>query len=321
MKTLRTVAGVREALAGPRRDGAVIGLVPTMGGLHDGHLSLIRRARMECDLVTISIFVNPKQFDDPNDLEAYPRDEERDGALAAEQGVDYLFAPALNELYPAGFATSVSVASLTESLEGAHRSRAHFDGVTTVVSKLLNIVRPDVAYFGQKDAQQALVVKRLAEDLNFPTRIEICATVREEDGLAMSSRNVHLSAPDRARAASLYGALRAIGGAVAAGECDPAAARRRGLDELSASGIAPEYLELVQPETLIPLERIDGPVLAVVAASVGGTRLIDNLLIEPHLSEAEGRDRPAAEAGGHKPPHAEIQEQPLAPAAAGSSES
>src|SRR6185437_10678172 len=197
MNVVHTVAELRAALVGPRRAGQTIGLVPTMGAFHDGHLSLMRRARRDCDVVVVSLFVNPAQFNDPADLERYPRDHERDRALAAELGVDHLFAPAVEEVYPPGFATTVSVSGITEALEGAHRGRAHFDGVATVVTKLFNMVSPDVAYFGQKDAQQALVIRRLVRDLDMPVRIEVCPTVRESDGLALSSRNAHLSAADR----------------------------------------------------------------------------------------------------------------------------
>ena len=282
MRTLRTITEVRSVLAEHRREEATIGLVPTMGAFHDGHLSLMRRARADSDVVVVSLFVNPAQFNDDGDLAAYPRDEQRDAALAEEIGVDYLFAPQVQEIYPQGFATTVSVAGLTETLEGAARGRAHFDAVSTVVAKLFNIVAPTVAYFGQKDAQQALVLRRMVQDLDIPVRIELCPTVREPDGLAMSSRNVHLSEADRERARALHLALEAIQQAVRDGERDPAAARDRALAELAARGLDPEYLELVAPDTLTPLARIDGhPMLALVAARVGTTRLIDNQLIQP----------------------------------------
>jgi pantoate--beta-alanine ligase len=276
MRTIRTVHELRAELAEPRRAGRTIGLVPTMGAFHDGHLSLMRRAREQCDEVVVSLFVNPAQFNDAGDLEAYPRDEARDAGLAAEIGVDYLFAPSALEVYPDGFSTSVSVAGLTEALEGAHRGRGHFDGVTTVVAKLFNMVSPDIAYFGQKDAQQVVVLRRLVRDLDFPVRIEVCPIVREPDGLAMSSRNVHLGPVDRRRAAALHHALEAIAETVATGEHDPAVALARGRAELEQAEIEPEYLELVSPETLEPLARLDGPALALVAACVGNTRLIDN---------------------------------------------
>lgn len=295
MITVRTAAELRTVLAEPRRAGRSIGLVPTMGAFHEGHLSLMRRARADCEEVVVSLFVNPAQFNEPSDLDAYPRDERRDAALAAEVGVDYLFVPALPEIYPPGFATTVSVAGLTDRLEGAQRGRAHFDGVTTVVTKLINLVAPDVAYFGQKDAQQVIVIKRLVEDLGLPVRIEVCPIVREPDGLALSSRNVHLSEDERERALGLRRSLIAVEAAVAAGEHDPRIARNKGLDELHAHRVEPEYLELVSPATLAPVQRIDRDVLAVVAARVGSTRLIDNHLIH-HLST------PEATAGDDKAP-------------------
>jgi pantoate--beta-alanine ligase len=281
MKVIRTVAEIRAELVGPRRAGRTIGLVPTMGALHDGHLSLMRRARQDCAVVVVSMFVNPTQFNDATDLNGYPRDPERDAALAAEIGVDHVFAPAVEEVYPDGFATTVSVRGVTETLEGVHRGRAHFDGVATVVTKLFNMVGPDVAYFGQKDAQQAVVIQRFVRDLDIPVAIEICPIVRESDGLAMSSRNVHLSPADRARATALHRALGAVKDAVRAGERDPRAARDLALAELARAEIEPEYLELVAADTMAPLHRIDGHMLAVLAAPVGTTRLIDNELIHP----------------------------------------
>jgi pantoate--beta-alanine ligase len=282
MRTLHTIKEVRAALADPRREGRTIGLVPTMGAFHEGHLSLMRLARAGCDVVVVSLFVNPSQFNDERDLASYPRDPERDAALADQEGVDYLFAPAVEEMYPEGFATTVSVSGLTNGLESAHRGSGHFDAVTTVVAKLFNIVAPDVAYFGQKDAQQALVIERMVRDLDLPVRIEACPTVRESDGLAMSSRNAHLSGGDRMRAAALHRALEAVQRAVTAGERDPDAALSEGLAELTSEGLEPDYLELVSPETLEPLTRIDGqPALALIAADVGSTRLIDNQLIQP----------------------------------------
>jgi pantoate--beta-alanine ligase len=289
MRTLRTITEVRAALTEHRRRGETIGLVPTMGAFHDGHLSLMRRAREQCEVVIVSLFVNPGQFNEPRDLASYPRDERRDRELAEQAGVDYLFAPAVEEIYPPGFATTVAVAGITEVLEGAARGREHFDAVTTVVAKLLNIVGPHAAFFGQKDAQQALVIARMVRDLDIPVRIELGATAREPDGLAMSSRNAHLSPEDRLRAAALHRALDSIERAVAAGERDPAAARAQALAELTADGLEPEYLELVAPDTLAPLPALDGePILALIAARVGATRLIDNQLIEP-LSSGTAR--------------------------------
>jgi len=276
MITLRTVADVRAAVSQARRAGASVGLVPTMGAFHEGHLSLMRRAREQCDRVIVSLFVNPAQFNERADLDRYPRDERRDAALAAEAGVDLLFAPPAEQIYPPGFTTTVSVAGVTESLEGAARGRGHFDGVATVVTKLFNIVSPDVAYFGQKDAQQVAVIRQLVRDLDMPVRIEACPTVREPDGLAMSSRNVLLSGTQRERATALHRALAAARESVTTGERDAAAVRATAVAALTSSGIEPEYFELVSADTLVPVRRIEGEMLALVAARVGATRLIDN---------------------------------------------
>ena len=212
MRTVRSKAELREALLEPRRQGKRIGLVPTMGYFHEGHLSLMRRARKDCDVVVVSLFVNPTQFGPNEDLGAYPRDEERDAQLAAAEGVDLLWTPDVAEMYPEGFDTAVEVGdSLAGVLEGdpKHRGRSHFRGVTTVVAKLFNSVQPDVAYFGRKDAQQAIVIERMTRDLDFPIDIEVLPTIREEDGLALSSRNAYLSEEERERAAALSRALRA----------------------------------------------------------------------------------------------------------------
>ena len=231
MRILRTIAELRAALDRARGAGRTIGLVPTMGALHEGHLSLIRRARAACDEVVVTLFVNPTQFDEPADLAAYPRDEARDEALAAEAGAIILFAPPPTELYPSGFATTVTVAGVSAPLEGEHRGTAHFDGVATVVTKLLNIAQPDVAFFGQKDAQQVAVIRRVVRDLDIPVRIEVGETIREADGLALSSRNVRLHDDERARALALRRGLDAVRAGAAAGERDarrsrPLAARR-----------------------------------------------------------------------------------------------
>jgi pantoate--beta-alanine ligase len=279
VRTARTVSELRRDLADARRAGRTIGLVPTMGAFHEGHLSLMRRAREACDVVVVSLFVNPAQFNDAADLDVYPRDEQHDAGLAAAHGVDYLFAPPVAEIYPHGFATAVAVRRLTEGLEGAHRGHGHFDGVTTVVSKLLNMVGPDVAYFGQKDAQQAAVVRRLVADLNFPVRIEVCPTVRAADGLALSSRNVLLSDAERAQAAALYRALQAVQAVVAAGERDPETARAAGDAQLADAHIEPEYLAIVTADTMEAVTVVEGDVLVAVAARVGSVRLIDNLPI------------------------------------------
>ena len=281
MRTVRTVADVRAAIAEAPRP---VGLVPTMGALHDGHLALIRAARQQCATVVVSLFVNPAQFNERADLAAYPRDEERDAQLASDAGADLLFAPAVDEVYPPGFATTVSVKGITEPLEGVQRGTAHFDGVATVVTKLFNMVGPDVAFFGQKDAQQAAVIRRFVTDLDIPVRVEVVPTVREPDGLALSSRNVHLTGDDRRRALALSRALRAAEQAVAGGDRDPARIRATALSAMHDFGVEPEYLELVSPETLAPVATIDGDVLVAVAARVGSTRLIDNTLIHANGS-------------------------------------
>jgi pantoate--beta-alanine ligase len=283
VRTLRTVAELRAALAEPRRCGRTIGLVPTMGALHAGHLSLIEAAREAADEVVVSLFVNPAQFNEAADLEAYPRDERRDAALAAEAGAGLLFAPSVDDVYPAGFSTQVRVSGpLTETLEGAHRGAEHFHGVTTVVTKLLNMVDPDVVFFGQKDAQQALVIRRLAADLDLPARIEVCPTVREPDGLALSSRNVLLAGDDRRRALALHNALRAAEQALGAGTTDAATlvgSARAAMDDFD---VEPEYLALVDPETLARVDTVDQETLLAVAARLGRVRLIDNTILSPN---------------------------------------
>ncbi len=280
MRTLRTVAEVRTALRPARREERTIALVPTMGALHAGHLALVERARGECDEVVVSLFVNPTQFGDPDDLATYPRDEDRDAVLAAEAGADLLFAPGAGELYPPGFATHVALEGpLVETLEGAHRGPEHFRGVATVVTKLLNVVQPDVAFFGQKDAQQTIAVRRLVADLNLPVRVDVAPTVREEDGLALSSRNVRLAPADRERALALPAALAAAADAHASGERDVAALGSKARAAMATFGVDPEYLALVDPESLAPVDPAEEQVLVVVAATVGGVRLIDNQLI------------------------------------------
>ena len=280
MRTVRTVAELREALAPHRRAGRTIGLVPTMGAFHAGHLALMRRARDDTDVVVVSLFVNPTQFRPGEDLSAYPRDEATDAAEAAALGVDLLFAPAPEEVYPAGFATDVRVGTVTEPLEGAARGPEHFHGVTTVVTKLFNMVGPDVAYFGQKDAQQVAVIRQLVRDLDIPVHVEVCPTVREDDGLALSSRNRYLEGADRERAAALSQALRAAEDAVHGGERDAATIVARARAALAEHGVEPEYLELVSADTLAPVERVgDADVLVAVAARVGPARLIDNTII------------------------------------------
>lgn len=277
MRTIRTIAEMRAWLGNLRAGGRSVGLVPTMGAFHAGHHSLMRAARAEHDAVVVSLFVNPAQFNDSKDLENYPRSEANDAAEAAELGVDVLFAPANGEIYPDGFSTTVAVNGLSEVLEGAERGPGHFAGVCTVVCKLLNIVSPDVAYFGQKDAQQVAVVKRMVRDLDMPSRIEVMPTVREPDGLAMSSRNVRLGPEDRERALSLSRALFAARDAVQAGERDAERIHAAALAQLED----PEYLAIVDPLSFAPLTTLAAPALVAVAARVGPVRLIDNLILEP----------------------------------------
>jgi pantoate--beta-alanine ligase len=277
MRTIRTVAEMREHVAGTRRAGRSIALVPTMGAFHAGHHALMRAARERCDEVVVWLFVNPSQFNEASDLAAYPRDEARDAAEAAELGVDVLFAPAVEEVYPPGFTTTVRVEGLSDVLEGAERGPGHFAGVCTVVTKMLNMVAPDVAYFGQKDAQQVAVLRRMVRDLDMPVRLEVIPTVREPDGLAMSSRNGRLDPDERLRAVALSRALRVAETAVAAGECDAAAiaaAARASMDD-----VEPDYLALVDPDSFQPIQDVNGRVLVAVAARIGGTRLIDNTII------------------------------------------
>jgi len=281
MRTVRTVAELREALAPARRDGRSIGLVPTMGALHDGHLSLLRAAREQNDVVVLSLFVNPAQFAAGEDLERYPRDEDRDLSLAESVGTDLVYAPSVDEVYPEGFATTVEVSGLTDVLCGdpGRRGAEHFRGVTTVVAKLLNSAVPDRCYFGQKDAQQAIVIRRMARDLDFGAEIVVCPTIREPDGLAMSSRNAYLDPEARERAVALSRGLAAAADAAGdgAGAEDAIAAARA---ELRAAGVEPEYLEARDAQDLTPAQSFNGrPVLVAVAARVGGARLIDNVII------------------------------------------
>jgi pantoate--beta-alanine ligase len=282
VRTVRTKAELRERLVAPRREGRSIGLVPTMGAFHEGHLSLIRAARRRCEVVVVTVFVNPTQFRPGEDLDSYPRDEDRDVEIAEAEGVDLLFAPDTGEIYPVGFATAVEVSGLTEVLDGAPELRGpeHFRGVTTVVAKLLNIVQPEVAFFGQKDAQQAIVIRRMVRDLDFPVRVAVLPTVREEDGLAMSSRNSYLTAADREQAAALHRALSAAEEAASGGGRSVEAALAAARAELRDAGIEPEYLEARYAEDLAPAESLNGrPVLVALAARVGRARLIDNTLI------------------------------------------
>ena len=279
MKIIRRIPELRDALAPARTAGRTIGLVPTMGSFHAGHLSLMGRSRASCDVTVVTLFVNPTQFNDPRDLAAYPRDEVGDAELATAEGVDLLFAPTVDEMYPAGFSTTVSVGAVTEPLEGIARGAGHFAGVATVVTKLFNIAQPTVAFFGQKDAQQALVVKKLVRDLELPVRIEVCPTVREPDGLAMSSRNVRLNPHDRQRALALRAGLAAAAAAIRGGERRTNAVERAGRAAMEAQGVQPEYFAAVPADTLLSGDALRGEVLLAVAARVGDVRLIDNEIV------------------------------------------
>jgi pantoate--beta-alanine ligase len=278
LEIIETIADLRSRVAGKRSAG-LVGLVPTMGALHEGHASLIRRARAECATVVVSIFVNPIQFDRPEDLERYPRSLETDSELCRSLGVDLVFAPTVAEMYPVPPECKVEVGRLADHLCGRYRP-GHFDGVATVVLKLFEIVASDLSYFGQKDAQQLGVIRRLVSDFNIPTTIVGVATVRESDGLALSSRNQRLSAEERQIAPALFDALREVQTAVASGVTSVT-----DLKQIASTHIPPdsrlrlEYLEIVDPVNFQPIERIEGPAVAAGALWVGTTRLIDNVMI------------------------------------------
>lgn len=279
METTPEVAGVRSAVAEARRDGARIGFVPTMGALHEGHISLVERARAECGFVVASIFVNPTQFGPGEDLVKYPRPRETDLAACEAAGVDLVFEPTPDMLYPPGFDTYVEVDGLSRVWEGAHRP-THFRGVTTVVLKLFNVVAPDIAYFGLKDYQQQLLIRRMCRDLDVPVEITSCPTIREPDGLAMSSRNRYLSPDDRATALALSRGLAEVERRLTAGETDVAAVRHDFHATLAAApGIQVDYATVVHPETLVELDAPMDEMVAIVAARVGSTRLIDNRVV------------------------------------------
>ena len=280
MKIVATIDSTRAATRAPRRQGQRVGLVPTMGALHEGHLSLVRAAKAQSDYVVVSLFVNPLQFGPNEDLAKYPRTWDRDRDLLEQAGVDLLFAPTNAEMYPDRATTFVNVEGLSERLDGQSRP-GHFRGVTTVVSKLFHIVEPDRAFFGQKDAAQVAIMRRMVRDLNLPVEIVVCPIVREPDGLAMSSRNAYLSPEDRERAMALSRALRAAEERVRAADGLPAAIEAARA-ELEAAGVEPEYLEARDPDDLTLVEALDDrPVLLAVAARIGGARLIDNVLIQP----------------------------------------
>lgn len=278
MKVVRDAVSLRAELLGARGIGIRIGLVPTMGALHEGHLSLIRAARASCPVVVMSLFVNPLQFGPGEDLDAYPRDEKVDLEHARREGVDVAFVPSVEQMYPPGSTTRVTVGLLGNVLEGEERP-GHFDGVATVVAKLFHIVRPSLAFFGQKDAQQVAVIKRMVRDLDLDISIVVAATVREPDGLALSSRNAYLTGEDRARATVLFRALQVGRDDIAAGRGAEAAERSMWEVITSAEGVLPGYARAVDPDSFEPPGR-DGPVLLAVAATVGRARLIDNLLVE-----------------------------------------
>jgi pantoate--beta-alanine ligase len=284
MEIIQSPVEMQRVAEDYRRKGKSIGLVPTMGALHEGHLSLIRRCRAEDDLALMSLFVNPTQFNSQADLDRYPRDLDADARMARAEGVDIIFAPAVDAIYPAGYATYVTVERLTDRWEGAFRP-GHFRGVATVCTKLFTICRPHKAYFGQKDYQQWLVVRRLAADLNLDLEIVVLPTIREADGLAMSSRNVLLSPEERRQAAVLSTALFRAQAAVRARERDASRLQAAIEQEIRSTPLAVlDYVGVCDPETLEPLEQITGKAVIVVAARFGATRLIDNVLLEPSLS-------------------------------------
>ena len=281
MKILSNITETGAACRLARANGQRLGLVPTMGALHEGHLSLVHVAKARCDTVAVSLFVNPTQFGLNEDLAKYPRPYERDRELLEKEGVAILFAPSAEEMYPQGKATWVVVEGLSERLDGRSRP-GHFRGVTTVVSKLFHIIEPDVAFFGQKDAAQSAVIRRMVRDLNFPVEIVICPIVREPDGLAMSSRNAYLNPDERQRALALHRSLNRVEDEFRAGE--RSAAR---LIAAATKVFAPEpqirldYFEIVDPDSLDPVEQIEHPALVAIAAYVGSTRLIDNRILNP----------------------------------------
>ena len=275
---LRTVADLRTLVRVWKAKGESVGVVPTMGALHDGHLSLVRAAKAGCDRVIVTIFVNPKQFNNPDDLAKYPRTEASDAAILAPLKVDAIFAPSPDQVYPADFATSVSVAGVAEPLEGALRP-GHFDGVATVVAKLFGMTEAHRAYFGQKDWQQLQVVRRMVADLNLPVEVIGCETLREADGLAMSSRNVRLSASARAAAPALYAAMTDAAQAIRAGTAAESALQQAEQAVLGAGFDRVEYVALRDAETLDPVADLTRPLRMLAAAWVGGVRLIDNIAV------------------------------------------
>jgi len=279
METLRRVSEIRRFVAASRAQSATIGFVPTMGALHAGHLALVQAARAQCRRVIVSIFVNPTQFGPNEDLAAYPRDEAGDARKLREAGADVLYMPDVSEMYGEGFSTSVRVKDLSQGLCGDFRP-VHFEGVATVVTKLLLQVFPDAAFFGEKDYQQLQIIKRLVCDLNIPVRIESVPTLRESDGLALSSRNLYLSPEERTIAPSLYRILKSATDDIRGGQAIAARAERA-ITELRAAGFAKiDYLEVRDAQTLEPITKLSRPARILAAAWLGRTRLIDNLAIE-----------------------------------------
>ncbi|MGA8341525.1 MAG: pantoate--beta-alanine ligase [Candidatus Sulfotelmatobacter sp.] len=287
MKICTTIHEMRTASRAVRSAGKRLGFVPTMGALHEGHLSLVRAARASCDVVAASIFVNPTQFGPNEDLAKYPRSFECDRELLEREGVEVLFAPSVEEMYPAGAVTWVTVEGLSGKLDGRLRP-GHFRGVTTVVAKLFHVIEPDTAFFGQKDAAQVAIIRRMVRDLNLPVEIVVCPIVREPDGLAMSSRNAYLDPEQRKRALLLHGSLLHVQRLVDAGEREAAKLVVAGREAFAAEGsVRLDYFELVDPDTLDPVEDISGGALAAVAAFVGSTRLIDNILLGKNGGEPQ----------------------------------
>jgi len=281
LKIFSSIDDVRRASRAARGSGKRLGLVPTMGALHEGHLSLVRAARARTDIVAASIFVNPTQFGPNEDLAKYPRSFERDCAMLEREGVEFVFAPSVEEMYPAGAVTWVTVEELSGKLDGRSRP-GHFRGVTTVVAKLFHIVEPDVAFFGQKDAAQVAIIRRMVRDLNFPVEIVTCPIVREADGLAMSSRNAYLDAEQRKQALLLRRSLGRVDELVKAGERDAARLAAAGREVVACeSSVRLDYFEIVNPDTLDPVADVSRGALVAVAAYLGTTRLIDNLLLGP----------------------------------------
>jgi len=280
MKILQTVEAMHEASRDARAEGKRLGFVPTMGALHEGHLSLIRAAQSQCDVVAVSIFVNPLQFGPTEDLAKYPRPFDRDRALLEKEGLQFLFAPSSEEMYPKGAVTYVTVEGLSEKLCGRSRP-GHFRGVTTVVSKLFHIIEPDAAFFGQKDAAQVAIIRRMVRDLNFPIEIVACPIVREKDGLAMSSRNAYLTPEQRKSALVLHRSLLAVESEFERGEKNTISLVEAGRETMAAEpGIKLDYLEIVDPDTLDPVPKVRDTALVAIAAIVGTTRLIDNVLLQ-----------------------------------------